>query len=97
MLVEPEAKGARTHDSRVSTRAPELDADAIGAVLGAAVDACDDPEAAARAAAPWIAACRAYRDACYAADHVWRALLDAIAKARRVLNRAHTAAAAVGA
>ena len=76
MLVEPEAKGARTHDSRVSTRAPELDADAIGAVLGAAVDACDDPEAAARAAAPWIAACRAYRDACYAADHVWRALLD---------------------
>lgn len=76
MLVKPEAARARTHDPRASTSAPELDADAIGAVLGAIVEPCGDPEAAARAAAPWIAVCRAYRDASRGADHVWRALLD---------------------
>ena len=55
---------------------PELDGDAIGAVLGAIVETYDDPEAAARAAAAWTVLSRAHRDACYQAETEWRALLE---------------------
>lgn len=75
---------SRTHDAQLSEstfsgradRVPELDPDAIGAVLGALVEACDDPEAAARAAATWTVLSRAHRDACYKAEAEWRALLE---------------------
>ena len=67
---------ARAHDSRVSTRVPELDGDAIGAVFGAIAATYDDPEAAARAAATWTELSRAHRDACHADERVWRALLE---------------------
>ena len=68
--------GARAHDSGASTRVPELDADAIGAVFGAIAETYDDPEAAARAAATWTVLSRAHRDACHGDMRVWRALLE---------------------
>ncbi len=68
--------GARAHDSDASTRVPELDADAIGAVFGAIAETYDDPEAAARAAATWTVLSRAHRDACHGDMRVWRALLE---------------------
>lgn len=76
---------ARTRDAQLSglslsrrgaARVPELDGDAIGAVLGAIVETYDDPEAAARAAAAWTVLSRAHRDACHQADTEWRALLE---------------------
>lgn len=55
---------------------PELDGDAIGAVLGAIAETYDDPEAAARAVATWTVLSRAHRDACHGDERAWRALLE---------------------
>ena len=55
---------------------PELDGDAIGAVLGAIAETYDDLEAAARATAAWTVLSRSHRDACYKDKRVWRALLE---------------------
>lgn len=51
---------------------PELDADAIGAVLGAIVD--EDHWVTRRTAAAWCAVSKAHRDACYETETAWRAL-----------------------
>mgnify|MGYP002883194026 CR=1 FL=1 len=72
---------ARTHDAQLSEstflgrgagRVPELDGDAIGAVLGAIVD--EDHWVTRRTAAAWCAVSKAHRDACYEAEAVWSAL-----------------------
>jgi hypothetical protein len=65
-----------TFSGRGAACVPELDGDAIGAVLGAIAETCDDPEAAARAAATWTVLSRAHRDACHGDERVWRALLE---------------------
>lgn len=53
--------------------APELDADAIGAVLAALADV--DVEVVGRAAAAWSVLCKAHRHACtWSAWHAWREL-----------------------
>ena len=73
--------GARTREVNLSKSTsagagaggvPELDADAIGAVLGAITD--EDHWVVRRTAMAWLCVNRNHRDACRAAETAWRAL-----------------------